>query len=82
MLRQGLIGLALGGAVIAAAATAPAAPIAVSSVPKATSAQGQAIEQVYWYRGHFYPYRWHGPAFPGWRYGFHRRWYGHRWHYW
>ena len=72
MLKQGFLGVALCGAL--AATSAIAAPV----VPKSTSAvvASPLAEQVYYYRGGYYPYHWNG------RYYHHRRWRGGRWSYW
>jgi hypothetical protein len=70
MFKLGFAGVALG--VIVASGAFAATPV---PVPRAGITAPQ-IEQVYWYRGGYYPYRWGGGY---WHY---RRWYGGGWHYW
>jgi hypothetical protein len=95
MFNHGLVSLALGGALIAASATAAfSAPAAVSGIATVLPARSPAIERVYWHRHHYYPYYWRGQYYPyRWRgryyryfwhkrYYLHRRWYRGRWHYW
>ncbi len=74
MRKISLLGVALGGA-LTIAASAFAAPLAVPNSATITVLR-PSIEEAYYYRGAYYPYRWHG------HYYHHRRWYGGHWHYW
>jgi hypothetical protein len=75
MLKQGFFGVALGGALIVAT-SAGAAPMGLALKPTAAVAATRSMEEVYYYRGGNYPYRWHGGYYR------HRRWSGGRWSYW
>jgi hypothetical protein len=78
MLKRGLVHLVLGGAMMAASATgAVAAPASGLGVTTAMPATNLPIEQVYWYGGHYYPYRWHGGYY---RYRWNGAYYRYRWH--
>jgi hypothetical protein len=72
MLKSVLIGATFG---LIAASSAFATP-SVAPSPSATIVAKPYVEEVYYYRGGYYPYRWGGGYY---RY---RRWYGGRWRYW
>jgi hypothetical protein len=94
MFKTGLIGAALAGALIAVAAGARAAPVTAPGSAASTQSLRLPLEQVYWWNGHYYPYRWHGhyyryhwhghyyPYYWGGHYYYHRGWYHGGWRYW
>ncbi len=58
---------------VAVCETSNAAPIATVLAPATTSADN--VLPAHYYRGHYYPYRWHGHYY---RYHSHGHYYGHR----
>ena len=52
-------------------------PAAASPIVPRPSASPSAIENVYYYHGHYYPYRYHGHYYP---YRYHGHYYSYRYH--
>ena len=75
MLRLGLTGAALGVALLAATAASAAPAAGAGPTAVAAPAASSPIEQVYWWRGHYYRYHWRGGFYP---YHWHGRYYRYR----
>jgi hypothetical protein len=80
MFKRNLVYMIFGGAIGVAVSTAAVAATPAMPTPSPAtiaSPSNPSIERAaYWYRGGYYPYRWHGNY---WR---HRRWGGGGWRYW
>ena len=76
MLKLSLFGAALGFAVAAGSAFAAPNPTAARGPVTTIVAPQLSLQQIHWYRGRYYRFRWGG------RYYNNRRWRGGRWTYW
>jgi len=85
-MRNRLIAVMIFGGLLAVG-TAPgasAAPIGRAAAALAVGTPDPAVQQVYWWRGRYYPYYWGGRYYPyywGGRYYARRNWRYGRWYY-
>jgi hypothetical protein len=83
MLRKLMIVLVAAAAVGIAAFPGVSKAAVIAPLPSSTTNETGNVIPAYYYRGHYYRYRWHGAYYPYYWHGnyYRHRYYGHRGYY-